>query len=244
MSGVNHDGGGRGGEERRADRPGTGFPADTLGLGRHPLIIGHRGFPARHPDNALAGIDAALEVGADGVEVDVRPCAEGVWVCHHDRARGGVAVAEWGVAALQRVAVPTLAEVAAAVPESRWLFAEIKPLPVWKLVMGLGELRRVLDPRAATTRFLSSSLALLAALGEALPAIARSWVVGELPACGPPKGVVLSPRHTLVERALAWGVELHPWTVNRPARMRALAQLGVASLTSNRPDLAVEALRG
>lgn len=244
MRGVTDNGVGRGREGRRGGRAGTDSSAGTSDLGCQPLIIGHRGFPARHPDNTLAGIDAALNLGADGVEVDVRPCAEGVWVCHHDRSRGGVAVARWGLAALQRAAVPTLAEVAAAVPGSRWLFVEVKPLPVSKLVMGLGELRRVLDARAATTRFLSSSLALLDVLGETLPAIARSWVVGELPANPPPKGVALSPRHTLVERVLGWGVELHPWTVDRPARMRALARLGVASLTSNRPDLAVGALRG
>jgi glycerophosphoryl diester phosphodiesterase len=244
MSGVSHDGEGRGRERRGADRTGAGRSAGTADLGCRPLIIGHRGFPARHPDDTLAGIDAALGVGADGVEVDVRPCADGVWVCHHDRTRGGELVARWELAALRHVAVPTLAEVVAAVPNSRWLFVEVKPLPVAKLVMGLGELRRVLGARATTTRFLSSSLALLAHLGEALPAIARSWVVGELPASPPPKGVGLSPRHTLVERVLGWGVELHPWTVDRPARMRALAQLGVASLTSNRPDLAVGALRG
>ena len=48
-----------------------------------PLVIGHRGFPSRHPDNSLAGIAAALAVGADGVEVDIRRSADGVWVCHH-----------------------------------------------------------------------------------------------------------------------------------------------------------------
>jgi len=219
---------------RRSD-PGTGL---------RPLVIGHRGFPARFPDNTLAGIEAAVVAGADGVEVDVRPCAEGVWVCHHDRSRGRRPIAAWEVAELRALGVPTLAEAAAAVPSARWLFVEVKPLPVWKLVTGLGELRRILEPRSATTRFLSSSPLLLSALGEALPSIARSWVVSEPPTDPPPNGVALSPRHTLAERVLSWGVPLHPWTVNRPARMRALARLGVASITTNRPDLAVEALRG
>jgi len=206
-----------------------------------PLVIGHRGFPVRWPDNSLEGVKAALEAGADGVEVDVRPCAEGVWVCHHDRSRAGRPVGEWGWAELHRDGVPSLAEAAAAVPAERWLYVEVKPLPAWRLLAGLGELRRVLEPRAAATRLLSSSLALLAPLGEALPALARSWVVGEMPPGPPPARVTLSPRHTLVERVSAWGVELHPWTVNRPVRMRELARFGVASITTNRPDLAVEA---
>jgi glycerophosphoryl diester phosphodiesterase len=209
-----------------------------------PLILGHRGFPARHPDNSLDGIRAALAVGADGVEVDVRLCAEGVWVCHHDRSRGSTRVAAWGITELERSGVPSLAAVAAAVPGTRWLFVEVKPLPVWKLAAGLGELRRVLVPRSEHTRFLSSSRAILAGLGEALPSIPRSWVVGKLPPAPPPAGIALSPRHTLVEAVHDWGVPLHPWTVNRVSRIRELTALGVASITSNRPDLAVEASRG
>jgi len=216
----------------------------SAGICSRPLVIGHRGFPARFPDNTLAGIAAALAAGADGVEVDARPCADGVWVCHHDRSRGRRPIAAWGVAELQELEVPTLAATAAAVPGARWLFVEVKPLPIWKLVMGLGELRRVLAPRAEATRLLSSSLPILAALGEALPTIARSWVVDETPAAPPPAGVALSPRHTLVEAVERWGVPLHPWTVNRSARIRELAVLGVVSITTNRPDLAVETLRG
>jgi len=59
-----------------------------------------------------------------------------------------------------------------------------------------------------------------------------------------PNDVELSPKHTLVEALLPHGRPLHPWTVNRPRRMRRLAALGVASLTTNRPDLAVAVLGG
>lgn len=36
-----------------------------------PLRIGHRGVPVLAPDNSLAGLEAALAVGLDGVEIDV-----------------------------------------------------------------------------------------------------------------------------------------------------------------------------
>lgn len=59
-------------------------------------IIGHRGWPARFPDNSLAGITAAAEV-ADMVEVDIRLTADGKLVLSHDSELGGHAVAdsEW-----------------------------------------------------------------------------------------------------------------------------------------------------
>ncbi len=208
-----------------------------------PLVIGHRGFAARFPDNSLAGVRAAFAAGADGVEVDVRPCAGGAWVCHHDRLRGGRRVALWSLAALRRDGVPTLAEVVAAVPDGGWLFVEVKPLPARELAAHLGRLVESLAPRAARTRVISSSLPALAAVEDALPGVSRSWVFGELPEWLP-NGLELSPRHTLVEALLGKGRPLHPWTVNRPGRIRALVELGVASITSNDPALAAGVVRG
>lgn len=208
-----------------------------------PLVIGHRGFAARFPDNSLAGVRAAFAAGADGVEVDVRPCVDGAWVCHHDRVRNGRQVALWSQAALRRDGVATLAEVVNAAPGGGWLFVEVKPLRSGELAAHLGELAGLLAPHAARARVISSSLPVLAAVEDALPEVPRSWVFGELPDWLP-NGLDLAPKHTLVEALLGSGRELHPWTVNRPGRMRELAGLGVASITTNEPALAVEVVRG
>jgi glycerophosphoryl diester phosphodiesterase len=207
------------------------------------LVIGHRGFAARFPDNSLAGVRAAFASAADGVEVDIRPCADGAWVCHHDLVRKGRKVALWSQAALRHDGVPALAEVVDAAPSGGWLFIEVKPLPAGELAAHLAELVGLLAPRAARTRVISSSLPVLAAVEDALPEVPRSWVFGELPDWLP-NGLDLAPKHTLVEALLGSGRELHPWTVNRPARMRALAGLGVASITTNEPALAVGVVRG
>ena len=207
-----------------------------------PLIIGHRGFPARHPDNSLAGVRAALAAGADGVEVDVRPCADGTWVCHHDRTRDGRAVRAWTAGALRRQGVPRLADVLAVVPAGRWIFVEVKLLGRAELSRRAGALVELLQRSPARVRLLSSSVTVLDVLGQELDA-PRSWVIDELPPELPPS-LELSPHHLLVEPLAACGRPLHPWTVNRPERMRELATLGVASITSNRPDLARGVLHG
>jgi glycerophosphoryl diester phosphodiesterase len=207
-----------------------------------PLIIGHRGFPARHPDNSLAGVLAALAAGADGVEVDVRPCADGTWVCHHDRTRDDRPVRNWSRAALRRAGVPALEEVLEAVPPGRWLYVEVKPLGRAALERRAPALLQALRRSAARIRLLSSSVTVLDLLGDELE-MPRSWVIDELPPELPPS-LELSPHHLLVEPLAACGRPLHPWTVNRPERMRELAALGVASITSNRPDLACRVLRG
>jgi glycerophosphoryl diester phosphodiesterase len=208
-----------------------------------PLVIGHRGFAARHPDNSLAGVRAAIGAGADGVEVDVRRCRDGTWVCQHDRSRGGRRLAEWTLVALRREGVPALAEVVEETPVRRWLYVEVKPLAARALETGLAALSSLLAGRAEHTRVLSSSMAVLAICEAAIPGAGVSWVFGSLPEWLPDR-VELSPRHTLVEGLAETGRRLHPWTVDRPVRMRELSRRGVASITTNRPDLALEVLRG
>ena len=59
-----------------------------------------------------------------------------------------------------------------------------------------------------------------------------------------PNDVQLSPKHTLVDELLWTGRALHPWTVNRTRRLLALAEMGVTSVTTNAPDIAVEVFGG
>ena len=49
-----------------------------------PIIVAHRGYAARHPENTLAGVRAALAAGIDHVEVDVLVSSDGVPVLMHD----------------------------------------------------------------------------------------------------------------------------------------------------------------
>ena len=51
---------------------------------KRPLIIAHRGASAEAPENTLAAFRRAIEIGADGVEFDVRLAADGVPVVIHD----------------------------------------------------------------------------------------------------------------------------------------------------------------
>jgi len=48
-----------------------------------PLVYGHRGC-RRAPENTIASFDLALQIGADGLEMDVRLSRDGVPVVHHD----------------------------------------------------------------------------------------------------------------------------------------------------------------
>lgn len=49
-----------------------------------PLILGHRGSPLEAPENTLASLRRALDLGLDGVEYDVHSCASGEAILIHD----------------------------------------------------------------------------------------------------------------------------------------------------------------
>lgn len=51
---------------------------------RRGAVIGHRGYPLRRRENTLASFAAAIEAGADIVEMDVRSTKDGVVVVSHD----------------------------------------------------------------------------------------------------------------------------------------------------------------
>lgn len=51
---------------------------------RPPLVIAHRGGAGLRPENTIAAFIHALEIGADGFELDVHLSADGIVMVHHD----------------------------------------------------------------------------------------------------------------------------------------------------------------
>ena len=95
-----------------------------------PLVVSHRTNMGTMPENTLAGIDAAIHDGADGVEIDVRMTRDGALVLMHDatlqRTTGDPrAVAEMSVRelAMLRVGAPQAAAGPQPVPTLREAFA-------------------------------------------------------------------------------------------------------------------------
>jgi glycerophosphoryl diester phosphodiesterase len=91
----------------------------TNPLARSSLIIAHRGFSTRHPENSLEAFEAAIAAGADVVETDVRLSRDGKAMCSHDadlkRLRGRVeTIAEVDAEQLERYGIIRLETALAA----------------------------------------------------------------------------------------------------------------------------------
>jgi glycerophosphoryl diester phosphodiesterase len=150
----------------------------------HPLIIAHRGFSARAPENTLAAFRLALEYQVDAIELDVHLSSDGQVIVIHDDTLDRTThtpgiIASLPAARIQRAnaavhfpghpfePVPTLRQVLELVPSSTRLIIEIKKfaatLPVIRL---LQETSRV--PHAVIIAFLPPVLALVRQVEPAL----------------------------------------------------------------------------
>lgn len=110
-----------------------------------PIIIAHRGYSSKYPENTLSAFEAALNVGVDMIELDVTLTAdEHIVVIHDDtldRTTNGqgyvqqsslkkikeLDAGQWFSPQFKGETVPTLTEVLALVKDSVGLNIELKP---------------------------------------------------------------------------------------------------------------------
>jgi glycerophosphoryl diester phosphodiesterase len=230
------------------------------------LVLAHRGANRVEPENTLAAFTRALELGADGVELDVHRTADGELVVHHDAVApvaGLLASRPLGEIRRTEPRIPTLAEALDACAGSL-VNVEIKNSPgdpdhdpagpAADRVVGL------LAARARRDRVLVSSFDLptidrIRVLDPALPTAlltARTTGLADLLALAHDRGhVALNPRahalvgrraDRLVQRARELGMSLYVWTVNDARQLRRLATAGVTGLITDVPDRARRAL--
>ena len=117
-------------------------------------IYAHRGASAQYPENTLAAFRRALEIGVEGIELDVHLSADGVPMVIHDSTvdrttNGSGAVAEMTCAALQELdagsgeRIPTLAEVLDRVGDRVHIDIEVKANRAGEAVLREVEQRRL-----------------------------------------------------------------------------------------------------
>jgi glycerophosphoryl diester phosphodiesterase len=235
-------------------------------------VIAHRGASSEAAENTPAAFEAAIELGVDAVELDVRRTSDGVLVVHHNASRRGVPVALLSYAALVRLSrnePPTLDTVIDLCAGRVALDIEIKEPGFEAEVIERASGRfspdqllytsfeesvlssiRGLDPDAHCGLLLGARrLRSRAQRYEALP-----FDLAER--CGADVLVVhqwLAPLRRRTRRASTTGLlaearqrgfPMMVWTVNGPQRLRAyLADGRVAGIITDLPGLALETRR-
>jgi glycerophosphoryl diester phosphodiesterase len=230
-----------------------------------PLAFAHRGGAASGDENTAEAFARAVALGYRYVETDVHATADGVPVVFHDAdllrltgTAGALAGLRWSDVATLRVggagAVPRLDEVLAAWPDIRFnidVKADAAAGPVVSVLRSAGAFPRVLvasfsDRRLAEVRALAGP-GLATSLGRRGVARLRLASLARVPVRLPASVVaaqvpVRHGRLTVVDRRfLAYahrlGLQVHVWTIDDPAEMNSLLDLGVDGIMTDRVEV-------
>ncbi len=214
------------------------------------LVIAHRGASAEKKENTLPAFERAIEVGADYLEFDVQASRDGALVVFHDLVLDRLTPLRGSLhsrtlAELREHAIPTLEEVLELAAGRIGVMAEIKRPWLYRRHDIVARTVALLDERAVVLSFsrrailetkrLRPKLRTMQHVGLGVP-IRRavgSWAAGFDDDLVTRRGLAKAQR---------LGLETAVYTVNDPARMVELRELGVAGIFTDCPGLAREAL--
>ncbi|GLZ37248.1 glycerophosphoryl diester phosphodiesterase [Actinokineospora sp. NBRC 105648] len=217
-------------------------------------------------ENSLAAFRRAVEEGYRYLETDVHATSDGVVVVQHDATLertsdgvGEVGRLPWSTVSRARIGgrepISRLEDLLEELPEARVnidVKAEAAIAPVLEVLRRTGAADRVClasfsEARLARIRKLAGP-GVLTSMG--MRAMVGFWAARRLPGAfakpGPRPLVAQVPvRHgplrvvdaALIASARRRGAEVHVWTIDEPAQMRELLDLGVDGLMTDRPQV-------
>jgi glycerophosphoryl diester phosphodiesterase len=217
-----------------------------------PERISHRGAHQTHPENSIAAFERAIELGADGVELDVHATRDGVVVVHHDpvvHARhpqrpSHEAIFELSAAELARfpladgTRIPTLSQTLEAIGDRATVYVEIKAPNIEPLVM------RCIRESGATCAVHSFDHRIVKIVKAIFPAM-RTGILEVSRHIDPAGSLVAAQAEDLwqevdsideetVARAHSVGARVIAWTANDTAQWESLYSLGVDAICTDR----------
>ena len=236
-----------------------------------PLVLAHRGARRQAPENTVAAFRAARELGADGVELDVRRTIDGRLVVHHDPV-----VASGVMPAMQidranfedlHMAAPQVPTLEEALDECKGLLVniEIKYLP-WErgydrhvgelLVDGVLALLAERDDRVLISSFdlltidrvrsrsatLRTGYLFMLGGGDYDTMTRLASEQGHNAIHPDWRGLVGRRADRVIALAHDRGLDVNVWTVNRRSSIARLARLGVDGIVTDVPDVALAVL--
>ena len=215
-----------------------------------PQLVAHRGASHERPENTAAAFERALELGADGIELDVHLTADGHLVVHHDAvphlapnpALAGLGIRSLTVEQLRAFRVwgepiPTLEEVTRIAGGRATIFCELKGAGTAAAAVRMLE---HLGDAAAVHSFDHRQIADARRIAPAVPrgVLEASYHIAPTASMESVGARVLWMAAELIDADLvaavhAGGGKISAWTVNTPDEMLRLAGLGVDLLCTD-----------
>uniref|UniRef100_UPI00321767CA glycerophosphodiester phosphodiesterase family protein n=1 Tax=uncultured Draconibacterium sp. TaxID=1573823 RepID=UPI00321767CA len=231
------------------------------------MVIAHRGASAFAPENTMASVNLAWEMGASAVEIDIHLSKDNrIMVCHDENTKRvsgkDYLIANTSSEVLRSLDVgstfssqyanekiPFLEEVIETIPEGKFLFVEIKcPETVVPF------LKKVIEEsgKQSQIKIISFSVNALLASKNQIPQIPVFWLV-----CPPYKNGIM---YDLINKSDSYGFDgldinyglltnesneilkelnryVYVWTVNKTSDAERFDSYNVYGITTDKPDI-------
>ena len=230
---------------------------------KKPLVIAHRGFTKDHVENTLEAVEAALQLGVDGVEVDLRLSADGELIVFHDNSLQRLALRDESIeemtlsglrdVRLQGSRLPTLEELLDLVRDRALLNLELKTVR-WNAQVERKLVATLRSFRLGESILVSSFHPLLLwRMKRIAPGLKRGYLVSDrqrqyralFSKLVEPYSINPAAEMTdltLITKAHRTGQRIFTWTVNSVDDMNRFLAIGIDGLFTDRPDDLMRAL--
>ena len=233
------------------------------------LVWAHRGASAYRPENTLEAFALAVEMGADGVELDVHITKDGHVVVNHDEridrtSNGQGYIADYTLEELRcfdfgykfygerkGIKLPTLDEVYELLaPTGLEVNVELKTADP-AVCAACDELakKRGMEDKVIYSSFNHLQLARMKKVNPSARVaplygfdLLNPWNYAKdigAAAVHPDKKLI-DNQEGYIEKCHAFGIRVNPWTVNHEEQMKYLIEIGCDALITNNPDIAIK----
>jgi glycerophosphoryl diester phosphodiesterase len=230
-------------------------------------VVGHRGAPRRARENTIESFDFAESIGVDAIEFDVRQTRDGEAVIFHDDqillGNQRLPVRSFTTREIEKLLLPSefgeyriprLEEVFHRYSSALRYIVEVKVGPATHRLTMARRIAHLASVFGVTRGCLVASFdaEIVKLVREVDPGIATSFLFDRpvaLPEPGRPTPLfppvdAIGPAKELVtayvmDQATRSGLSVHPWTADENQEIRRLLDLGVASVTTNAPEIAL-----
>jgi len=225
---------------------------------KKPLVFGHRGARGHVAENTLPSVAKALDLGVDGIEIDIFQCASGELVVFHDKTLEKLTnatgyIEQLDLDSIQKIEVlggytiPTLQEVLDLISGQVIVNIELKGSRTAHLTHVLLQDyfdRGVWKPdQIIISSFNWAELQLFYEKNKTVPiaVLTEDDPLDAIPTAIALQAVAINPNHrtlnkTNVKKIKSAGFQLYPWTVNTPEDIQKMYALGVDAIITDYPE--------
>ncbi len=223
-----------------------------------PLIIGHRGAKGHVAENTLPSIAKAIELGVDGIEIDIFICKSGELVVFHDKKLGRLTnvqgyIESFEYDSIQKLKVlgeykiPTLEEVLELIDGKVFLNIELKgggtAEPTHKILTPLIKEKKWTADQFIISSFNWEELKYFYRLNQKIPIaiLTDDDPLDALPIAREVNAKAINPsfkslNEKNVKKIQRAGFKVFPYTINDPKNIEKMLNLGVDGIITDYPE--------